>query len=276
MSEIEASQGENTPASLDWYKDVRLYFPDCLRVLGTYWFLVVFVIIAELLSHCKPDTAMAYHLASLVNVLATVPISFTTIKAVWQRIAPAEVAGSLTLTPAMFGRLVLLNLVFVAVSLPIGLFYFLATHLLAGRPIEPEKGLVGVQLAMISVSLTLSVPLLWWGIKSSLATVLLCVENAGFWQSILRSHKMLDGRFWSLCKYLVPAFVAIQLPAATISMLASDWIDAALEQKAPDQNLVLASSAAMVVATIIWWVVSVAADYPLLVRFYSTIRDPKR
>jgi len=60
--------------------------------------------------------------------------------------------------------------------------------------------------------LLLAAPATWWAIKSGLAIVLVSVEDRGAVDALLRSHRLINDRFWWTFRYLAPIFLMLVFP----------------------------------------------------------------
>lgn len=64
----------------------------------------------------------------------------------------------------------------------------------------------------VPFALVISSPLLWWLAKSSFAYPMVSLQEFGAIEAIVKSHKLIDGRFWSIAKQLALLFLFIVIP----------------------------------------------------------------
>ncbi|GEM_PF-2961979 len=85
-------------------------------------------------------------------------------------------------------------------------------------------------MALTLLFFVLIVPALWWAISSSLAIIFVSVEDIGAVEALKASHKLVSGRFWQVCRYLVPIGLAVLVPMYLIWGLMDVGFNMVLEQ----------------------------------------------
>lgn len=161
----------------------------------------------------------------------TVPINFAIIKSIAADVLKKPELEALPLTNAIFFRLFSVLVISIVVSLPTIIPVAVLWSSLKHNPGLTEA----IAIAVVNlVSMIFVVPATWWLVKSSLANVLVSVDDAGIIGGLRKSHQMIDSHFWLTFKYFLPNFVFLYAPIAIISVCVRDWYKQILASGASD------------------------------------------
>jgi hypothetical protein len=98
---------------------------------------------------------------------------------------------------------------------------FVSPFLNGGIVAESNAAALSLVIAIcLALAALIFMPLtLWWTVKSSIAMPIIVLEDKGAVAAIKQSHQMINGRFWSVCRYLVPVYLLAIIPAEVIANL---------------------------------------------------------
>ncbi len=224
----------NSDSEPKWTKDLGQLFDCCLKTVTGRSIIFSLLLATSLVEAVWPNTGT---LAYIVQAIISSFLGFAMIKLVWQGQVPARERATESRTPWI--RLCLLEGAYSCITVCLCLF--------------------------------LLVPGIWWGVYSSLAYVLVSIENCGFIESFSKSHKLLKGHFWLAVRYLVPVTLLIVLPTELMYAGVSYWCEIVHKQFSISTPLLATISAAAVVTTAIAWLAWLTS-LGLLVRLYSYVK----
>jgi hypothetical protein len=224
----------NSKSEPKWTNDLGQLFNSCLKIVTGRPIVFSALLAMSLIQAVWPITGI---LTFFVQAIISAFLGFAMIKLVWQDQVPAEQSVTGHRTPWI--RLCLLEGTYASVTFLLCLF--------------------------------LLIPGIWWGVCSSLAYVLVSIEDCGFIESISKSHKLLKGHFWLAVRYLVPVTLLIVLPTELLYAGAGDWCDSVHKQSSISTPLLATISVASVVTTAIAWLAWLTS-LGLLVRLYAYVK----
>lgn len=127
-------------------------------------------------------------------------------------------------------------------------------------------------IIMFLLWLLLFIPGIWWAVCSSLAFVIIAVENRGIIESLTRSHQLIKGYFWLAVRYLGPINLMLVLPTQLAFGGVGVWSDFLHEQGSiPPPLLLVVAASSLVTAAISWFAWSTSLG--LLVRLYAYVTE---
>lgn len=196
---------------LVWSQNLKECAPACIRA---YRKVAHYLIVVYLLQLISVNFHGPIHLADLaLEILLIVPITFQTIKEVSIDIGEPLGADTMRLTQTIFWRLAVSSIIWLFMSMPylilIGLADATLTHKFSVKS--------GFALGVIAFFFSIFAPIfIWWNVKSTVASVLVCTKNAGIVESFRRSHELVGGNFWTFFKYLATNFCFVLFPIVTV------------------------------------------------------------
>jgi hypothetical protein len=191
---------------LRWWPDLQSSFSYMKLTFGTQSMAVIAFLVVSTFAGVVKEASMFAQMIAIVIFLA---LACDFIRAVYANTLEEEARKELLLK---HGGAPLLSL---------ALLYFLYNI----------GGVIGLFL--------LIVPAIWWTVKSSLAIVLVSVEDLGAIDALKQSHRDTRGRFWEVLKYMAP----VCLIAGAASLLLYGGVHASyeyLDQMSIPQAIVIA------------------------------------
>jgi hypothetical protein len=217
---------------LNWIKDIVKSIPACRRGIRRALIFLPLLCIEEFFS--LKSHHLALYAGIVVECCLTVPVNFAIIKSIAGDVLKKPELESLPLTNAIFFRLFSVLVITIVVSFPSLIFFAVLWNSLKHNPGLAEA----IFMAVVNfVSMIFVVPATWWLVKSSLANVLVSVDDAGIIGGLRKSHQMIDGHFWLTFKYFLPNFIFINAPIGIISLCVRDWYKQILASGASDPVL---------------------------------------
>jgi hypothetical protein len=225
----------NSISELDWRQDLRPMLQYCRQTVAAKPIMFGAVLTMSLIEALSPGASGP---AAFVQSILDCFLGFAMIQQVFQDKVKAEAGMTQPKTPWI--RLMLLETIYGP------MVFFLSLFLL--------------------------IPGIWWGICSSLAYVLICVENSTINASIVKSHQLISRHFGLAVKYLLPINLLIVLPTLALNGGAGYWCDFVHKQSDISLLLLVSISAAAIITTaiaLLAWLTSLG----LLVRLYVYVKE---
>jgi uncharacterized membrane protein len=241
---------------LNFRQDVQSGFPFLEKSVNEHAVLVIAYLVMSVFAALIPGATM---IASFIASVLLLILFCHVIRTVWQEIGEQKTDLSFRKqgTP-------LLSLVFLQV------LYGIPTFL-----INFIRELLSEYMWGMAIFIILLPPVLWWMAKSSLAIVLVVIEEIGAIAALIRSHKLMDKPFWDCVKYLALVNLLVSVPALII-MFGLEACMNFMYTRAFSWPIMLGAKAIISLLKAVFWFISQMLLMNCLVRLYEDIRDNKQ
>jgi hypothetical protein len=201
---------------LKWKSDLLGSFRSIDKAVNEQPILVVSYLVMAVLSGLLPPFEVAEKLVGQAFLLC---IASIVARKAWHGQLEEEEAKAFAIQR---GGTQALTLIFLQVLFYLPIFVPLVFLMFAADFI---RGPLSVLLALVWIVFAC-----WWSVKSSLALVIVAVEDCGAIPALLDSHRQLNGKFWSTVRYLLPVVLSLALPLALFFSLTKYGYRVVLEQ----------------------------------------------
>lgn len=237
-------------------QDVQSGFSFLEKSVNEHAVLVIAYLVMSVFAAFIPGAAMFVSFIASVLLL----ILFThIIRNVWQEVGEQTTDLSFRKQGTPLLSLVFLQILY---GIPISLVSFI-------------REVLGEYMWGMAVFIILLPPVLWWMAKSSLAIVLIVIEEIGAIAALIRSHKLMDKPFWDCVKYLLLVNLLVSLPALIV-MFGLDSCMSFMYTRAFSWPIMLGAKAIISLLKAVFWFISQMLLMNCLVRLYSELRDNRQ